>query len=464
MNIIMQLLGRLHPLLVHLPIGFILLALLLSWYDRKDKIWTKVIALSFLWGGMSAVLACITGYLLYQTEGFSFETVKIHLWGGITTALFCFITYIRIIGYSKLGIFRQITLGAYFIVLFLLVSYTGHLGGGITHGPEYLVEPLPNAVKSMMGIEIFEEKAISVSEETWENTILYDELIHPILNNKCLSCHSTKKTKGALILQSPESILIGGEHGEVIVANHPDKSALYTKLVLPIGDEDRMPPEGKTQLTKSEIRLISEWITNGNSFEKSIKELGLKRELIEPFFPRKINNNYPDVFVEKAGSQFIDSLEAYNVHVEKINADSHFLNVTCINQPAFNDANLNLLLPLAANIAVLDLGGTKITDTAFIALKKLPNLTILKLDNTGINGDQIKELTSLAHLKSINLAGTKFDAANFSTFLNFKILEKVYLHDTQIKSGNTQAFIDKKIKIDFGNYELPKIASDSIVY
>ena len=79
MNIIMQLLGRLHPLIVHLPIGFIVLALILSWYDRKEKTFTNGIAISFLWGGITSVLACISGYLLYQTEGFSFDTIKIHL-------------------------------------------------------------------------------------------------------------------------------------------------------------------------------------------------------------------------------------------------------------------------------------------------------------------------------------------------------------------------------------------------
>lgn len=360
MNILIQILGRLHPLLVHLPIGFIILALLLSWYDRKNKVLTHGIALSFLWGGISGVFTCISGYLLYQTEGFSFETVKVHLWIGIITSLFCFITYVRIIGYSKLAILNKISLSAFFIILFILVSFTGHLGGNITHGEDYLLEPLPNSMKSILGIEIYEQKNIAISEETWENTVLYDDLIHPILNNKCLSCHSSKKAKGELILQSPETILIGGEKGEVIVANHPNKSSLYTRLELPLDNDDRMPPEGKTQLTKSEIRLISEWITHGNSFDKSIKELGLKKELFESFFIRKISNNYPDVYVEKAKSETINNIETYNVHVGKINEESHFLNVTCINQPEFNDKDLELLLPIANNIAMLDLGGTKI--------------------------------------------------------------------------------------------------------
>ena len=210
--------------------------------------------------------------------------------------------------------------------------------------------------------------------------------------------------------------------------------------------------------------MISEWIERGNSFEKSNKELGINVELVKSFFPRKINNNYPDVYVEKVIAQFIDSIEAMNVCVEKINKKSHFLSVTCINQPTFEDANFALFLPIADNISMLDLGTTRVTDAIFSELKKLPNLTVLKLDNTTITGENIKELTSLQHLKFINLASTQFKEANLSTFLEFQRLEKVFLHNTDIKAGNMKAFAAKEIKVDFGNYALPTIESDSIIF
>src|SRR5680860_786622 len=95
MDVLKQLLGRLHPLIVHLPIGFIILGLLLQWYDRKTRQFGKVIGLIYLWGGISAALACITGYLQYLGEGYAFDTVKWHLWSGIATALFCFFMHAR---------------------------------------------------------------------------------------------------------------------------------------------------------------------------------------------------------------------------------------------------------------------------------------------------------------------------------------------------------------------------------
>ena len=44
MDVLKQLLGRIHPLIVHLPIGFIILGFLLQWYDRKRNEYSEVIA------------------------------------------------------------------------------------------------------------------------------------------------------------------------------------------------------------------------------------------------------------------------------------------------------------------------------------------------------------------------------------------------------------------------------------
>ncbi|UWX55214.1 hypothetical protein NYZ99_00855 [Maribacter litopenaei] len=79
MDILKQLLGRLHPLIVHLPIGFIILGLLLQVYFRRRKAFKEVIGKVYLWAGYSAILACLTGYLQYPGEGYAYDSVKLHL-------------------------------------------------------------------------------------------------------------------------------------------------------------------------------------------------------------------------------------------------------------------------------------------------------------------------------------------------------------------------------------------------
>ncbi len=134
MDVLKQLLGRLHPLIVHLPIGFIVLGLLLQWYDRKTGQYGKVIGIIYLWGGISAVLACITGYLQYLGEGYAFDTVKWHLWAGIATALFSFVMYARLGNRKPMDFLSRIPIVAFSIFFFVLISFTGHQGGNITHG------------------------------------------------------------------------------------------------------------------------------------------------------------------------------------------------------------------------------------------------------------------------------------------------------------------------------------------
>ncbi|UWX55216.1 hypothetical protein NYZ99_00865 [Maribacter litopenaei] len=113
--------------------------------------------------------------------------------------------------------------------------------------------------------------------------------------------------------------------------------------------------------------------------------------------------------------------------MEPISEATNYLRVSALNLPSFDDTYFEHLLPIREQIAVLDLGGTQISDAIFNNLSSLPNLTVLKMDNTIITGDQIELLTSLEHLKSINVSHSGFDDGNLSKLQEFKSLKKVYL-------------------------------------
>ena len=464
MEILKQLLGRLHPIVVHLPIGFLLLGVFLIWIDRKKKEHYKVLPLIFLWGFISAVLACITGYLQYLGEGYAFETVKWHLWLGMGTALFSLLIYLRLASAWPIPWLKKIPILALSFVFFALISITGHKGGKITHGEEYLVEPLPNSVKSALGISIFEEKPIELTEENWQDTQLYGEVIEPILNNRCISCHNPKKKKGELQLQAPETILEGGENGDVLVAYSAAESEMVKRMRLPKNDEDHMPPEDKTQPTRAEIDLVAAWIDIGHPFDKSIKETGLKKELFRPFFPKPPNEEHPELKISPAPADSIQKVKGLGIHVDQLNKNTSFLKVSCLNRPGFSDADFQHLLALREQIAVLDLGRTQITDAIMEKLAQLPNLTVLKLDHTAITGATIDQLATLGNLKSINLSSSKFDASYLNALLALKYLEKAYVFDTPMASEGFRQLQHDRLQIDYGSYELPPIPSDSIVY
>lgn len=89
--------------------------------------------------------------------------------------------------------------------------------------------------------------------------------VYPILETKCLACHSTAVKESGLILETAEHILKGGASGEGIVAGKPDESLVYQ--VAARVSEPVMPPlPNKVQakpLTPREVGILRQWIEQG---------------------------------------------------------------------------------------------------------------------------------------------------------------------------------------------------------
>ncbi|MCU0401407.1 MAG: hypothetical protein MUE75_10435 [Algoriphagus sp.] len=60
LSFVFPLLGRFHPILVHLPIGILVFGVLLIFLSKKeDKTYLPAIQLAFLLGSIGGLLACI---------------------------------------------------------------------------------------------------------------------------------------------------------------------------------------------------------------------------------------------------------------------------------------------------------------------------------------------------------------------------------------------------------------------
>src|SRR6185369_13358982 len=72
----------------------------------------------------------------------------------------------------------------------------------------------------------------------------FERSVRPLLAERCYECHSarSKQLKGALRLDTPETILKGGESGPVVVPGAPDKSLLI-QAVRYLDKDLRMPPK-----------------------------------------------------------------------------------------------------------------------------------------------------------------------------------------------------------------------------
>lgn len=95
--------------------------------------------------------------------------------------------------------------------------------------------------------------------------VSFEKDILPILRNNCLACHGAANAHGDLVLESPATILRGGDTGPAIV---PGKSAESLLLKLAAHQEEPvMPPPNNDvaakPLTSQELGLLKLWIDQG---------------------------------------------------------------------------------------------------------------------------------------------------------------------------------------------------------
>jgi hypothetical protein len=98
------------------------------------------------------------------------------------------------------------------------IVITGHLGGQLTHGKDYLSFNLRTYHKPFI--------------KNIDSALIYHDIIEPILADKCWSCHSFLKQKGSLRLDGIDHILQGGKHGD-IVSTQLDQVKCITNLACP---------------------------------------------------------------------------------------------------------------------------------------------------------------------------------------------------------------------------------------
>lgn len=85
---------------------------------------------------------------------------------------------------------------------------------------------------------------------------MWKNKVQAVLDQNCVKCHGPLEQKAELLLDTPESVLKGGEDGLVVRPGQPDASPLIKNLAA--GADPHMPP--KKQLDEQDIALLRQWV------------------------------------------------------------------------------------------------------------------------------------------------------------------------------------------------------------
>jgi len=451
--------GRFHPLLVHLPIGFLLLGIIFLWLSRSERYVMPANILRTVWllGALSALASAVTGYLLSLSAAYDADTVNWHMWMGIAVTIVSFFLFLNP------TVFKRKIPYVLSVLLLLLLTVTGHLGGTLTHGEGYLTGEAVDAE-----IVLLPAKNIADVQEAK----LYEDILQPVFQTKCYSCHGPQKQKGSLRMDNPQLIIKGGKNGEIINAGKADESEMMKRLLLPENDKKHMPPKQKAQLTETEIALLHWWIQQGAGFDKKVKELP-QTDKIKPVLlslqagnkqPVKDTLTIPETPVEKADANVIRALQNRGIMVLPVAANSNYLAVNFISVPNVTSRDLDLLAALQKQLVSLKMGYTNIGDSALLVLGKCSQLLFLQLNNTKITDNGLSFLQPLKKLRSLNIVGTSISIKGIGSLQNVSSLKAVYLYQSKVAPADWTAL--KKLfpatEIDTGGYSLIKLATDTI--
>lgn len=445
----MNFFGQLHPLFLHLPIGATVLVISmegLGLISRGKYKPNTTIPLAFAAG--TAIFAVVFGYFLHLTGEYKVEELADHKRDGIIFTVWIILTFLAKYTYDS----RKFTWlkPGYLIALVAttgMMMSAGHYGGEITHG-----DPL-NSLPS----KILAERKAEEEKPVVTDPVIYANIVHGILKNKCISCHGEDKVKGGLRLDSMAAILEGGDEEECVVPGDIEGSYMITTILLPEDDDMHMPPKAKPQVTAEELSILKWWIEMGAPEETKLSEVTVPVEITTALAtlksPEELAREKEQIRLaeEKAKKAFKEKRANLEEVLYSVNEafpgslrynsqeDTDLVFNSVSYRKTFKGSDLQMLEPVAAEVIELDLSSTNLTDTDAVHLEKFINLKNLKLNGTKITDEALKSVSKLENLQSLNLFGTNVTDAGIMEISNLKHLEKTYLWNTEVTpAGATQ--------------------------
>jgi uncharacterized membrane protein/mono/diheme cytochrome c family protein len=442
--------GKLHLLLLHFPIGLLLFALALEVgaYFLKKEQWSVPGKLALTAGCVMAILAAGAGWILAGQGGYEQAILDSHaIWAYVTVGSSVATWLLR----------RTRWYQPLLLVSSVAVCVAGHYGGSLTHGEGFLWQ-------AAMPKELHNPTA--TLPQLNAQSVVYQAVIQPILEKKCISCHNASKSKGDLRMDDPALFAKGGKHGAAFIAGQPAQSRLLQRALLPLHAEEHMPPAGKAQLTPDEIRLLTWWIEQGASFDRTLGDTPQSADIAAllavgaaaaiPLNP--VWNLAP----KPAQPADITALRGQRIAVIERGAGTPWLMVSLAGVRAFSPELLKLLGRIGPNVVDLDAAHTPLTDAELRQIiAAMPHLTRLHLAQTKVTDAGLADAPKLKYLEWLNLTQTRTTAATLAHLGKLEHLKALYTWQSDITDDAALAFQRTKNGLTIQTGQRPVLPTDT---
>jgi uncharacterized membrane protein len=437
-----QFAGRFHPLLVHFPIALLLLAALLrliegrlAWLDTQGERSYRWSRLVLALGTVTAVASATTGWLLGNGGGYAGDSFLWHQRLGIAVAVAAALALA--LGYAPGRQSRRLEALLMAAAVALLLP-AGHLGATLSHGEGYLTEHAPPMLKRFLGSESGPGSGARLAGRAPDRILVYADLVAPVLEKQCVSCHGPTKVEGDLRLDTAAGITKGGHDGAVIAAGRLESSELLRRIFLPRSHEDAMPPRGHLPLSPADAVLIRWWVDTGARFDLTLEDAELAPEVVPVIEAlagpiQRGGPTLPAVALAEASAEAVTAVRAEGFSVVRIADGQPFLHVHSTNAAALiTDTSLSVLGRIAPQVLWLDLGGTNVSDRGLAEVARLPNLTRLHLQHTQVGDGGVALLAKLPRLEYLNLYRTAVTDEGLVPLTSLKRLRALYVWETGV--------------------------------
>lgn len=417
---VVQFLGRLHPMLLHLPIGLFAAVVVMALVDfRRDEPPLRRARLWLAWLlALSSAVTAATGFILSYESGYGGDNLLWHMRLGFAFSG-------AAIAYAvALSAARRVAPLRFLAPLFLVFSAmllvpAGHLGAALTHGENFLWEPFAGRPAPRV-------PDVPATPSTGQaGSVSYSSAVAPLLLSHCADCHGESRQRARLALHTFDAALAGGRSGPVVVAGDPAASELLRRVELPADDPDRMPPGERPSLSAAEIALLRAWIAAGapDDGPPAAPDSPGKAPDGEASPPPASSTDASAAGADPVpnrsaprpvSSEALVALRAAQVHAQPLAASGELLWVDFSPTSGLDESAIRALLePVLDNLGELSLARTQAGDDLLRFLAAAPHLRRLDLRSTRVTSAALSALAACPSLQELVLSRTSLgdDAA-----------------------------------------------------